>query len=145
MNDLPYLPAGREILYAAADNEFMMAARAAAETLSSDKEHPTGVVITRDGGILARGANVSTYHEEHGCRRKELHIPTGEGYELCEGCDPRNHAEQGAISEVQGGCKNADIYLWGHWWCCESCWSKMIEAGIKNVYLAAGAEEKFKK
>ncbi len=143
MTDFPYLPEGREILYVEADNEFMIAAREAAETLSSDHEHPTGVVIVCDEEIIARGANVSDYHEKHGCRRKELNIPTGEQYELCEGCDPRNHAEQVAISQMQEPCKNADVYLWGHWWCCKSCWKKMIEAGIQNVYLVEGAREKF--
>jgi dCMP deaminase len=145
MTDFPYLPEGREILYVEADNEFMMAAREVAETLSSDHKHPTGVVIVQNGNIVGSGANVSHYHEKHGCRRKELNIPTGEGYELCEGCDPKNHAEQVAISQMQGDCKNADIYLWGHWWCCESCWNRMIEAGIGNVYLLQGARELFEK
>jgi dCMP deaminase len=145
MRDLPYLPEGREILYVGADNEFMSAAKEAAEELSSDHAHQTGVVIVRHGVVVGRGANVSTYHEDHGCRRKELNIPTGENYELCEGCDPKNHAEQVALSQMQGGCENADIYLWGHWWCCESCWSKMIEAGIQNVYLVEDAEGRFKK
>ncbi len=145
MSDLPYLPAGRELLYAEEGDRFMMEAKKAAEELSSDLGHPTGAVIVRDGEILARGANISPYHEEHGCRRKELGTPTGKQYELCPGCHPRNHAEQVAISHVQEGCKNADLYLWGHWWCCEGCWAKMIEAGIRNVYLVTGAEEKFKK
>ena len=145
MSDLPYCPEGRKILYVDHDDKFMMAAESAAEQLSSDHAHPTGAVIVRDGVVLGRGANVSTYHEDHGCRRKELNIPTGEQYELCEGCDPRNHAEQVAISRLQEGCKNADLYLWGHWWCCKSCWSTMIDANIKNVYLVEGAEAKFKK
>ncbi len=145
MSTLPYLPEGRKILYVDRDDKFMMAAERAAEELSSDHEHPTGVVIVLDGVVIGRGANVSTYHEDHGCRRKELNIPTGEQYELCEGCDPVNHAEQVAISNVQEGCKNADLYLWGHWWCCESCWNRMIEVGIGKVYLVLEAEAQFKK
>jgi len=132
-------------LYVGADNEFMMAAKEAAETLSSDRAHPTGAVIVHKGTIVSRGANGSDYHKKHGCRRKEQNIPTGEGYELCEGCSPRNHAEQSAISKMQQGCENDDLYLWGHWWCCESCWNRMIAAEIQNVYLTEGAREKFER
>jgi hypothetical protein len=38
-----------------------------------------------------------------------------------------------------------DLYLWGHWWCCKLCWDKMIEVGIKNVYLMEGVDKLFKK
>ena len=145
MSQLPYVPEGREILYVEEGNRFMMAAKKAAEELSSDHAHPTGSVLVCGDEIVSRGANVSDYHEKHGCRRKELGVPTGQQYEVCEGCNPRNHAEQNALSEMQQYCKNTDLYLWGHWWCCESCWGKMIEAGIRNVYLVEGAEEKFKR
>ncbi len=145
MSELPYIPEGREILYVEEGNTFMMAAKKSAEDLSSDKEHPTGAVVVCDGEIVARGANTSDYHEKHGCRRKERGIPTGQQYELCDGCNPKNHAEQTALEKMQQCCKNPDLYLWGHWWCCESCWEKMIESGVRNVYLVEGAEEKFKK
>lgn len=145
---LPYLPEGREILYVPAENEFMRAAREAAQELSLDPDHPTGAVIVRDGEILGRGANGSDYHAEHGCKRKELHVPTGQQYELCPGCDPANHAERRVIASVlQKGLApaGADLYLWGHWWCCQWCWEAMIEAEIRNVYLVEGAKRVFDK
>ena len=37
----------------------------------------------------------------------------------------------------------ADLYLYGHWWCCEPCWNAMINAGIKNVYLLKKSEVLF--
>lgn len=142
--ELPYLPEGREILYVNDADEFLAAAEASARELTTDHEHPTGAVVVRDGVILGVGANRSEYHAEKGCERKKQNCPTGEGYELCPGCGPEFHAEQQAIGDA-GECVGADLYLWGHWWCCESCWKKMIAAGIRNVYLWDEAVERFKK
>jgi len=36
--------------------------------------------------------------------------------------------------------ESCDLYLWGHWWCCESCWNKMIEINIRNIYLLKDSE-----
>lgn len=126
----------------------MQAAIAAAKELSKDPGHPIGAVLVVDGEVVARGANGSDHHLLHGCERKKHGIPTGQGYELCPGCDPVNHAEQTLLRDAEGkgqNVKGGDIYLYGHWWCCESCWAKMIEAGVGNVYLVEGAEEKFKR
>jgi len=139
----PYLPDGRQILHVPADNMFMQAAKLVAETESLDVAHKTGAVVVKDNNIIGAGANGSTWHDEYGCERKRKNIPTGEGYELCEGCHPKNHAEQTAIANCEDPA-GADIYLWGHWWCCQSCWARMIESGIVNVYLPEGASEMFK-
>jgi dCMP deaminase len=143
--NLPYLPTGKEILFVPETNTFIKEAKNVAGTLSRDTAHPTGAVIVLDGKIIGRGANGSDYHEKNGCERKKQNIPTGEKYELCPGCDPKNHAEQTALKNCVKLLKGADLYLWGHWWCCESCWGKMIQAGIKNVFLVEKAEEKFRK
>ena len=145
---LPYLPEGREILYVSEENEFMQAAKQAAEELSTDGKHRTGVVIVRDGEVLGRGANASGFHKHFGCVRKKLKAPTGKWYFFCPGCSTRNHAEQTAIRAA--GVRtlqssDSDLYLWGHWWCCESCWEKMIQVGIRHVFLAQGAERLFRK
>jgi len=140
----PYLPDDREILYVPAENPFMQAAKLVAQTESLDPDHPTGAVIVKDDQIIGTGANGSTWHDTNGCERKRLKIPTGEGYELCEGCHPKHHAEQTAIANCKNP-KESNIYLWGHWWCCQSCWDTMIAADIKNVYLPAGATEMFRK
>ena len=136
--ELPYLPESREIFYVSADNEFMQAAQKFAEENSQDEKFKTGAVIVQNGEIIGRGANGSDFHEKIGCIRKFFGIKTGQKYWMCSGCSPHNHAEQSAIRQVKSreiSPQGADLYLWGHWWCCQSCWSKMIEAGIENVYL----------
>ena len=144
--NLPYLPTGYKIHYVPADNKFIIAAQKIAKKLSFDPKHPTGTVIVRNGKIIGRGANGSNYHEKYGCKRKELGISTGEKYDLCPGCSPIHHAEQKAIQNVQKkGEKTdgADLYLWGHWWCCKSCWNCMIDAKIRDIYLIENAYEQF--
>lgn len=37
----------------------------------------------------------------------------------------------------------ADVYMFGHWWCCEPCWQSMIEAGVRDVYVTEDAHERF--
>ena len=144
----PYLPEGRTIKYVPASNEFMQEAKNSSFYNSLDKLMPNGCVIVREGKIIARGANGSDYHETHGCERVKRGIPTGQGYELCEGCHPKNHGEPKAIKEAKEkglDTNGADVYLWGHWWCCEPCWNAMIEAGIRDVYLLKDSEMLFNK
>ena len=134
----PYLPEGRKILYIPLSNEYMKEAKKFAQEHSLDKVIQTGSVMVKDGEIIGKGANGSTYHETHECERVKQKMPTGQGYELCEGCHPKNHSEPKAIANAKENGKNtegADLYLWGHWWCCEPCWNAMISAGIRNVYL----------
>ncbi len=146
--DFPYLPAGRTIEFVPIENEFMKAAKYAAEELSLDEKHPTGAVVVKNGKVIGHGANGSEWHENNQCERKLRKSKTGEDYHLCEGCHPKNHAEPSAIrnAEERGeNCEGADLYLWGHWWCCADCWKAMIEAGIRDVYLVEGAKEMFGK
>ncbi len=144
----PYLPDGKKIYYVPADNQFIIIARDHALTYSLDKVMPNSSVIVKDGKVIAKGTNGSDYHEKFPCERVIRNIPTGQGYDLCEGCHPKNHGEQRAIhdSEVQGvDVRGSDLYLWGHWWCCEPCWNVMINAGIENVFLVEGSERMFDK
>lgn len=134
--------------YADERNQFMRKAKKVAETESLDREWPTGVVMVRDGRVIGRGANGSEYHLKFGCRRKELGIKTGKRYDLCEGCDPKNHAEARAVRNMGAEVYRkaaSSAYLWGHWWCCEPCWQAMIDAGIKKVYLMKGARSKYER
>ncbi|OGG51376.1 hypothetical protein A3C18_00280 [Candidatus Kaiserbacteria bacterium RIFCSPHIGHO2_02_FULL_54_11b] len=144
----PYLPTGRMIKYVDAHNPFMLEAREYARKNSLDDSVKTGSVIVKNGEIIGRGANGSDYHTEHGCERVKRGIPTGHGYELCPGCDPRNHSEPRAIADaLKNGHETigADLYLWGHWWACQPCWNAIIEAGIENVYLLKDSERLFNK
>jgi len=148
MSPYPYLPPGRSFLFVSATVPYMTEAREHAHAHSLDVHMPTGAVIVRDGKVVAHGANGSDYHKTHGCERVRQGIPTGQSYELCEGCHPKNHSEARAILNAKACAVNtngADLYLWGHWWACEPCWNAMIEGGIKNVYLQEGSEELFNK
>ncbi|MEM4242285.1 MAG: deaminase [Candidatus Woesearchaeota archaeon] len=142
----PYIPEGRTILYVPASHKYMAALRKYASIMSLDREHPTAAFVVRGGEIIGRGANGSKYHEQYGCERKRLNMPTGQGYELCEGCHPKNHSESRAIAyakEAGHNPENADIYIWGHWWICEQCWGSILEARINDVFLMEGSEMLF--
>ncbi len=150
--ELPYLPLGWEVHYVAEDNPWMKEACLSAGTLSTDANHPTGAVIVQNDEIIGRGANASVFHDRIGCVRQMLRnfipVPSGKMYWTCRGCSPRFHAEQNAIRDAKKKghqTKGADLYLWGHWWCCESCWEKILDANIERVFLAKDAKEKFGK
>lgn len=139
----PYIPTTRTILYVPEDNPYMRAAKEIARTQSLDKVMPNGTVIVKNNEIIGCGANGSTYHETNGCERVRQGIPTGQKYELCEGCHPKNHGEPKALADAVGKGADtfgADLYLWGHWWCCEPCWNAMIKAEIRNVYLLENSQ-----
>lgn len=144
----PYLPESRTLLYVPEDDQFMSEARSYALKHSLDDTVKTGAVVVKDGIIIGRGANGSDYHKMHQCERVRLGIPTGEGYELCEGCSPKNHSEPRAIADAKAhghDIAGADLYLWGHWWCCEPCWKAMIDGGIANVFLLEDSQKLFDK
>lgn len=146
--EYPYLPEGRTILYVPESNPFIQAAKKFAREHSLDSTIQTGSAVVINDTIIGLGANGSDYHETNECERVKRNIPTGQGYELCEGCHPKNHSEPRAIEnaiKLNHDPKGADLYLWGHWWCCEPCWNAMIKAGIKNVYLMEGSDKLFNK
>lgn len=158
MTTYPYLPEGREIKHVPITNEFMAQAFEIAKTDSTDGVNPTGSVIVRDGVVLGKAANISPLghikflyeaHKKGLCIRRLLKIKTGTKYWACPGCAKHhNHSEQRAIKNaIKKGHdpRGADLYLWGHWWCCQSCWNKIIEAGIRDVYVVDTAEGDFKR
>ncbi|HYE22863.1 MAG TPA: deaminase [Candidatus Paceibacterota bacterium] len=144
----PYLPEGRSFLYVEEGNPFMAAARNYALAHSMDDAVKTGSVVVVDGVVVGEGANGSDFHKKQECERVKRNVPTGEGYELCEGCHPKNHSEvraiRAALSKLDS-VDGADLYLWGHWWACEPCWSAILDAGIARVYLMEGSERLFNK
>ncbi|MBN1584885.1 hypothetical protein JW899_00775 [Candidatus Uhrbacteria bacterium] len=146
--EYPFLPEGREIRYVGPDDRFMAMAKDFARSNSLDRVMPGAAVVVRDDVVLGIGANGSDYHRTHGCKRVALGCRTGEGYDLCEGCHPKNHSEASAIREAQKNghdTAGADLYLWGHWWCCQPCWEAMVRAGISRVFLLEGSEILFNK
>ena len=125
-----------------------MEAKRVAQELSLDKNMTVGSIIVKNRTLLGIGANGSDYHKTNKCERVLRGIPTGQGYDLCEGCHPKNHSEAKAIANARRlneDLQGASIYTWGHWWCCEECWKKMIEVGIQDVYLMTGSDVLFNK
>jgi len=144
----PYIPHDRLIKYVPQDNPFILKAKEFAREHSLDMVMPGAAVVVRDGEVIGIGANGSDYHKSNECERVKRGSKSGEGYELCEGCHPKNHSEPSAIADAQSkgeSTEGADLYLWGHWWCCEPCWNAMISAGIKDVYLMEDSEKFFDK
>ena len=156
-NKYPYLPEGREIKYVEESDIFIQEAKKYRDNFSTDHNHPTGAVIVLNNKIIGYGANQSAiknktllnFHKKYICIRKILRIKSGEKYWLCPGCASSiHHAETRAVNDAlkkTDSIFNADLYLYGHWWCCKPCWDSMINAGIRDVYLINNADKLFKK
>ncbi|OGG63065.1 hypothetical protein A3C21_01285 [Candidatus Kaiserbacteria bacterium RIFCSPHIGHO2_02_FULL_59_21] len=144
----PYIPPGKTIMYVGLDNEFMTAAKEFARE-NNTVQHVGAALVVTNGRVIGRGSIGAGVHgEQGGCIRERLNVPTGTRYDLCKGCAHEYHSEASAIREAKErgeDTRGADLYLWGHWWCCEPCWSAMTEAGIGNVYLLEGSERLFNK
>ena len=112
-------------------------------------------MVVVGGQVIGRGANqaalqsprLARLHQRGWCLRHLLGVKSGTKYWLCPGCaNFTSHAEVRAMRQAQsrhGDIAGADLYLWGHWWCCRPCWTAMIAAGIKDVYLLEGGHRLF--
>ncbi len=150
MNEIkyPYLPEGRQIKYVDEHNKFIILAKETASR-SKDQSTPTGSVSVVGIVEIAMASNkppisnknLVKLHKKY-CIRRIFKIPSGQKYWMCPGCaGSENHAEYRVAQEmIQKGIRDFDLYLWGHWWCCKPCWDKMIEAGVKDVYLLENSE-----
>ena len=140
----PYLPKAKEIKYVSENNRFILAAKRMAEGSGCTKQ-ATGAVLVKDGKIIGRGSNAG--RKVNVCPRVLNGSKTGEDYHFCkEQCAQEGHSEVMAIKDANQKShktEGADLYLYGHWWCCEPCWNTIIEANVRNVYLVKGATEKF--
>lgn len=144
--EYPYLPPGKTIDYVPADNIFMRRA-AAALSQSGCAKQATGAVIVRDNTVIGSGTNAGKRVEV--CPRDLQGFKTGEGYHLCrEICLQQGHAEVMAIRNAKSfghQTAGADLYLDGHWWCCQNCWLEMIAAGINRVFLREDSVKLYKR
>jgi len=146
--EYPYRPPGRRFRYVPGSDPIIRLAIRYARRFSRDPSMPNASVIVVGGKPVAAGANGSDYHRLHGCRRRSGGSETGQDYRLCAGCHPRNHSERRAVlhaRERQVDIHGADLYLWGHFGCCEDCWRVLLAAGIRDVYLVEDAERLFNK
>lgn len=102
-----------------------------------------GAVIVRDKRILTTGYNGApsslAHCEEVGCIREKEKVPSGERHELCRAL----HAEQNAILQAAlygVSIQGATIYCTTH--PCVMCAKMIINAGMKEVVIAAGYPDK---
>ncbi len=86
------------------------------------KQRKVVAVVVKDGKIIC----VTTNEHQEPCKR--IGYPTGEGYELCDGCNYPNHAEHKAMQ--QEGVEDGVLHLFGHTYACQPCKDEMVK---KNV------------
>lgn len=144
----PYMPEGRNLKYVPHDHAFMIEAAKARAERSGDSLFPVGIVLVRDSVMVASAGNGFNRGpgESHVCPRILAGCKSGEGYDLCHLHDTDGHAEPMLMAVAQAAgieTEGADVYMYGHWWCCEPCWKAMIDAGIRDVYVSEDAHDRF--
>ena len=102
-----------------------------------------GAVLVKDKRILATGYNGAPSGLRHcidiGCMRQKLKIPSGERHELCRAL----HAEQNALIQASlYGISVAGSTLYATNQPCVICAKMLINAGIKEIVIAAGYPDK---
>ncbi len=110
-----------------------------AATRSTCLRRQVGAVIVKNKKVLATGYNGSPSGLRHcldiGCLREELGIPSGQRHELCRAI----HAEQNAI--IQAATSGISIeggILYSTTFPCILCAKMLINAGVKEIYVAQG-------
>jgi len=146
--EYPYMPDDRYLQYISSDHPHMQEAARARVERAGDPLFPVGAALVRDGVVLVLAGNGFNKggKERHVCPRIVQEVASGEGYELCDKHDSAGHAEpmlMAAAQEAGVETDGADVYMYGHWWSCESCWNSMIQAGIRDVYVTDDAHEQF--
>ncbi|KKR04541.1 MAG: hypothetical protein UT30_C0006G0035 [Candidatus Uhrbacteria bacterium GW2011_GWF2_39_13] len=146
--DYPYMPPGHHLKYVFADHPFMIEAARARQECAGDSLYPVGSVLVKEGKVIARAGNGFNKGpgQIHVCPRVVLDVPSGTGYDLCHLHDAPGHAERMVLSEASRlglDPTGSDAYLYGHWWACEPCWTALLEAGIRDLYVTDDAHERF--
>lgn len=146
--EYPYMPEGRHLKYVPADHPYMVEAARAREECAGDPLYPVGIVLVKDGEVVARAGNGFNRGpgQVHVCPRIVLECASGAGYDLCSLHDAPGHSEQMVLAEAARlgiDVIGADAYMYGHWWACEPCWTALIQAGIRDLYVTEDAHERF--
>lgn len=117
----------------------------------------TNSLILKNNHILSYSIqNISKHKDidQNGlCYRERLRkrgkINSGEGYELCNGCNHSNHSEVLAVEKIlqknpkEQELQNLTAYLYGHWWSCANCSQNMSKLGVKKLIICKSWVEKF--
>lgn len=136
--EMPYRSDKIEYQYVTFNDKYVQAAARILFENSLDDYMPVGSVVVKNNQIIGGDANGTDYHRLNGCVRVEQKMPTGVGYELCPGCHPNTHSEFRAVQDaIEKGNDptGADLYMVGHWWCCQNCCIQMEKGGIKRVLM----------
>ena len=146
--EYPYMPPDRHLKYASVDDPFMIEAAKAREECAGDPLYPVGIVLVKDGQVVARAGNGFNRGpgQVHVCPRVVLECPSGTGYDLCTLHDAPGHSEPMLVEEARRlgiDTVGADAYMFGHWWACEPCWKVLIDAGVRDLYVTDDAHERF--
>lgn len=145
-------PLNIPISYVPLSNPFMQAAYQYAKKKHATKGLTAGVkkmtitsaTLVKEGKIIGQGCNGNGWHQDNNrCVRIEKNMPTGVGYDECPGCQSDHHAERSAFLNATEDSVGADLYLYGHWWICNSCWNAITENKIAHIYLLENAENLF--
>lgn len=145
----PYLSERLQAEYA--DNEYLEQTKKVWEEEAYDRVHPTATLIVKDNEVVGKGGNGKgpIFHTVEICERKQLNIPTGQGYHLCDGIHlPENHSEAKAVRVIteDGNASlltDSTAYLYGHWWSCVDCSTALEEAGVAKLYISRDWTRKF--
>lgn len=84
-------------------------------------------VLLTKGGERIEGTNA--------CANPQAVCPRlpGEGYEKCTTiCQQQGHAEVQAVRAAGEKARGAKAFLFGHYYCCESCASTLRAAGVRS-------------
>ncbi|MBI2472965.1 hypothetical protein HYV70_00210 [Candidatus Uhrbacteria bacterium] len=146
--DYPYMPPDRHLKYVPVDHPFMIEASRAREECAGDSLYPVGIVLVKEEKVIARAGNGFNKGpgEIHVCPRVVLDVPSGTGYDLCTLHDAPGHAERMVLEQAARlgvNPEGADAYMYGHWWACEPCWTALLKAGIRDLYVTDDAHERF--
>ncbi len=130
------------------DNVYMRLAYEVAKILYKlkkwNKKALPVAVLVKDGKVLAVSASGEGRHQSEGrCAREDLGLHDGEGYEKCENCRPDRHSERLVV--LGADAQNADVYVYGHYYFCDTCQAALKKAGVKNWYVLNDSQMLFNK
>jgi deoxycytidylate deaminase len=86
-----------------------------------------------------------TWHAKYG-RCDRVQLDGNVDYDKCPGCRHDRHSERSVVRKaLRDGVDltDAEIYLYGQWWICESCANAAHAAGVRKIYLLPKAYELF--
>ena len=136
-------------------NKYFKIGEEYAEKYSSDEFFKLASIIVKNWEIIWKWSNISTFHKEFWCKRKDKNwnslFKSWEWYDICPWCNPKtSHSEPDAINNAIKNwnidkIKWATLFLYWHFWACPSCWNTCKKYWIKEIIVQKRAFDKNKK